>query len=100
GSYEESEKYYTLAWDQFQDKYGYIGLIRLEIQRGKHKEAFEMIKDLLSKFGADTRVVILSVEMLLSLGKNEEVVPMVSQYHTISENQELSNYLGTVGVTF
>lgn len=95
-SFEEAEEQYIIAWKQHQDKYGYIGLTRLEIHKGNDEKAYEMIKDILSQFSTDNRIVILVVEMLTSLGKENEAKHLIAQYQDVSTNVELMNYFSTL----
>lgn len=91
--YDNAYTQYNYAWNEYQDKYGYVGLIRLKIQNSDYDGAHEMILELLTKFGSDTRIAILSIELLADIGKTSEIISIISKYYDIKSNRELSEYL-------
>ncbi|MGL5956929.1 MAG: tetratricopeptide repeat protein [Brevinema sp.] len=95
---EEAEEQYEIVWDCFQDKYAYVGKIRLTIKKHNLDQAYEMILELLTKFSSDIRICTIAIELLSLVGKSDETVSLLSRYHDISSNIELSNSLANANL--
>lgn len=77
---EEAEKVYIKAWEQNQDKYGYLGLIKFEAFRKNYQKVIEMIQKILETSEAENRVVTIIVEILFSIGHKDKIYNLLSPY--------------------
>ncbi len=94
-SFEEAAVHYDVAWNQYKDKYGYVGLIRLAIQKDEKDEAYTMIRNLLTQFSSDKRICLLSIELLSDVGRGAEAKNIMSEFLDLSLNQDLNEYIDT-----
>lgn len=95
GMIEEAEKQYEIVWNKYHDKYALVGKIRLAIQKENDEVAYEMIQQLLEEFGSDTRICIISIELLGLINRLGDAVKLLSSYQDLKSNIEIFNVLGS-----